>query len=68
MEILHQVCLIAIICVSKFLILPTSYCVFLAFEVFFVYFLFPETSGRSLEELAFCTPIFLPLRDIQLTL
>lgn len=30
-----------------------SYCVFLLFEVIFVYFLFPETSGRSLEELAF---------------
>ncbi|KAF8178016.1 hexose transporter [Pholiota molesta] len=30
-----------------------SYCVFLLFEVVFVYFLFPETSGRSLEELAF---------------
>ncbi|KAF8967480.1 hexose transporter [Flammula alnicola] len=30
-----------------------SYCVFLAFEVLFVFFLFPETSGRSLEELAF---------------
>ncbi|KAI0751147.1 hexose transporter [Daedaleopsis nitida] len=30
-----------------------SYCVFLLFEVFFVYFLFPETSNRSLEELAF---------------
>jgi hypothetical protein len=32
-----------------------SYCVFLVFEVVFVYFIFPETSGRSLEELAFCT-------------
>ncbi|KJA17706.1 hypothetical protein HYPSUDRAFT_46033 [Hypholoma sublateritium FD-334 SS-4] len=31
----------------------TSYCAFLAFEVVFVYILFPETSGRSLEELAF---------------
>uniref|UniRef100_A0A8H8CJF8 Major facilitator superfamily (MFS) profile domain-containing protein n=1 Tax=Psilocybe cubensis TaxID=181762 RepID=A0A8H8CJF8_PSICU len=30
-----------------------SYCIFLAFEVLFVFFLFPETSGRSLEELAF---------------
>jgi len=30
-----------------------SYCVFLLFEVVFVFFLFPETSGRSLEELAF---------------
>ncbi|KAG6899997.1 hypothetical protein C0993_004616 [Termitomyces sp. T159_Od127] len=30
-----------------------SYCVFLLFEVFFVYFLFPETHGRTLEELAF---------------
>jgi hypothetical protein len=31
-----------------------SYCIFLAFEVVFVYFIFPETSGKSLEELAFC--------------
>ncbi|KAF9553536.1 hexose transporter [Agrocybe pediades] len=30
-----------------------SYCIFLLFEVIFVYFLFPETSGKSLEELAF---------------
>ncbi|KAG6899996.1 hypothetical protein C0993_004615 [Termitomyces sp. T159_Od127] len=30
-----------------------SYCVFLLFEVLFVYFLFPETHGRTLEELAF---------------
>ncbi|TFK32678.1 general substrate transporter [Crucibulum laeve] len=30
-----------------------SYCVFLAFEVVFVYFLFPETANRTLEELAF---------------
>ena len=32
-----------------------SYCVFLLFEVIFVWFLFPETSNRSLEELAFRT-------------
>ncbi|KAK1490150.1 hypothetical protein CTAM01_10819 [Colletotrichum tamarilloi] len=30
-----------------------SYCVWLAFEVVFVYFMFPETAGRTLEELAF---------------
>ena len=30
-----------------------SYCIWLLFEVIFVYSLFPETSGRSLEELAF---------------
>ncbi|KAI1791088.1 hexose transporter [Ganoderma leucocontextum] len=30
-----------------------SYCIFLLFEIVFVYFLFPETSNRSLEELAF---------------
>ncbi|KDR84409.1 hypothetical protein GALMADRAFT_1340873 [Galerina marginata CBS 339.88] len=30
-----------------------SYCIFLLFEVVFIFFLFPETSGRSLEELAF---------------
>ena len=31
-----------------------SYCCFLAFEIVFVYLLFPETFGRTLEELAFC--------------
>ncbi|ETS84567.1 hypothetical protein PFICI_02592 [Pestalotiopsis fici W106-1] len=30
-----------------------SYCVFLAFEVVLIYFFFPETHGRTLEELAF---------------
>jgi hypothetical protein len=30
-----------------------SYVCWLAFEIVFVYFLFPETSGKSLEELAF---------------
>lgn len=30
-----------------------SYCIWLLFEVLFVFFLFPETSNRSLEELAF---------------
>ncbi|KAF7301938.1 Hexose transporter [Mycena indigotica] len=30
-----------------------SYVVWLAFEILFVYFLFPETSNRTLEELAF---------------
>ncbi|KAJ8469299.1 hypothetical protein ONZ51_g9075 [Trametes cubensis] len=30
-----------------------SYCIFLLFEVIFVWLLFPETSNRSLEELAF---------------
>ncbi|EIW61310.1 hexose transporter [Trametes versicolor FP-101664 SS1] len=30
-----------------------SYCIFLLFEVIFVWFLFPETSNRTLEELAF---------------
>jgi len=30
-----------------------SYCIFLLFEVVFVFFLFPETQGRTLEELAF---------------
>jgi MFS family permease len=31
-----------------------SYCCFLAFEIVFIYFFFPETFGRTLEELAFC--------------
>ncbi|KAI1252482.1 hypothetical protein MGN70_007060 [Eutypa lata] len=30
-----------------------SYCCFLAYEIVFVYFMFPETFGRTLEELAF---------------
>ncbi|KAI1077741.1 guanine deaminase [Whalleya microplaca] len=30
-----------------------SYCCFLTFEIAFVYFMFPETFGRTLEELAF---------------
>jgi len=30
-----------------------SYCCWLAFEVVFVYFFFPETFGRTLEELTF---------------
>jgi len=30
-----------------------SYCCWLAYEVVFVYFMFPETHGRTLEELAF---------------
>ena len=35
-----------------------SYCVWLAFELIIVYLFFPETAGRTLEELAFCK--FLP--------
>lgn len=31
-----------------------SYCVWLGFELAFIWFLFPETSNRTLEELAFC--------------
>ena len=31
-----------------------SYCVWDAFQVVFVYFMIPETSGRTLEELTFC--------------
>lgn len=31
-----------------------SYVVFLAYEIVFVYFVFPETFGRTLEELTFC--------------
>ncbi|KAI9574345.1 hypothetical protein HD554DRAFT_25027 [Boletus coccyginus] len=30
------------------------YCVWNAFQVVFIYFVFPETSGRTLEELTFC--------------
>lgn len=35
-----------------------SYCCWLAYEVVFVYFMFPETHGRTLEELAFSTSQF----------
>jgi Na+/melibiose symporter-like transporter len=31
-----------------------TYCCWLAFEIVFVWFFFPETAGRTLEELAFC--------------
>lgn len=31
----------------------TSYCVFVAFEICFIYFVFPETVNKSIEELAF---------------
>ena len=31
-----------------------SYCVWNAFQVVFIYLVFPETSGRTLEELTFC--------------
>lgn len=31
----------------------TSYCVFIAFEITFIYFMFPETVNKSIEELAF---------------
>ncbi|KAG6859180.1 hypothetical protein C0991_001158, partial [Blastosporella zonata] len=44
-----------------------SYCIFLLFEVLFVYFLFPETQGRTLEELAFCAYMFTLFYDIALT-
>ncbi|WVQ70479.1 uncharacterized protein L199_008706 [Kwoniella botswanensis] len=30
-----------------------SYCVFIAFEIVFIFFLFPETYGKTIEELAF---------------
>jgi len=36
-----------------------SYCCWLAYEVVFVYFFFPETFGRTLEELAFSEFFFL---------
>ena len=38
-----------------------TYCCWLAFEIAFVWFLFPETANRTLEELAFCKiPALLP--------
>lgn len=49
-----------------------SYCCWLAFEVAFVYFMFPETFGRTLEELAFSKYpsniyIYMPRLDSRLT-
>jgi hypothetical protein len=35
-----------------------SYCVWLGFEVVFVYFFFPETANKTLEELAFSKCFF----------
>lgn len=37
------------------------YCCWLAFEIVFVWFLFPETAGRTLEELTFCKSRLLSL-------
>jgi len=34
------------------------YCCWLAFEITFIYFFFPETANRTLEELAFCRCTF----------
>lgn len=46
-----------------------TYCCWIAFEIVVVFFLFPETSGRTLEELAFCkSPILLLLQDYVLVL
>lgn len=39
------------------------YCAFLAFEVVFVYFFFPETADKTLEELTFCEFQSLSLRS-----
>jgi hypothetical protein len=36
-----------------------SYCVCVAFQVVFIYFMFPETAHLTLEELAFCKHICL---------
>jgi hypothetical protein len=37
------------------------YCGWIAFEYLFIYFLYPETQVRTLEELAFCK--YLPVRE-----
>lgn len=46
-----------------------TYCCWLAFEICFVWFFFPETANRTLEELAFCkspclSPLLFPLDRI----
>lgn len=43
-----------------------TYCCWLAFEIVFVWFLFPETSGRTLEELSFCKSAYLRRHDARL--
>lgn len=43
-----------------------TYCCWLAFEICFVWFLFPETANRTLEELAFCM-FFLPLKALRVS-
>lgn len=37
------------------------YCCWLVFEIVFIFFFFPETSGRTLEELSFCECLPPPL-------
>lgn len=55
MEILHQVIRHSIHVLSFIThLLTSSYIIYISFEVAFVYFIFPETSGKTLEELAFC--------------
>ena len=39
--------------ILKLINLSLTHSIWLMFEVVFVYFMFPETSGRTLEELAF---------------
>lgn len=41
----------------KFLIV---YCCWIAVEAFLMWYLWPETSNRTLEELAFCMILFFP--------
>ena len=40
---------------DEWVLKDVSYCVWIAFEVAFVYFIFPETPGRRLEGLISCT-------------
>lgn len=56
MEILYQVSrhpLTPYLNIAHLRLIP-SYIIYISFEVAFVYFIFPETSGKTLEELAFC--------------
>lgn len=54
MEILHQVCRFIPAQISERAdSMLESYVVWIAFQIVFVYFLFPETAHKSLEELAF---------------
>jgi predicted amino acid-binding ACT domain protein len=52
LEMVHHVS--SLISANGQVLKDVSYCVWNAFQVVFIYLMFPETSGRTLEELTFC--------------